>query len=148
MYKDILIPVDLEHENSWRVALPVALELHQAFGSRLHIMTVLPDLGMTAVGVYLPEGFERKHLEDTNKRLHEFVRQHLPVAEDKVQHIVCEGVVYKEIIRMAEQVGADLILMAAHRPEIKDYLIGANAERVIRHYSGSVLVVRNEAASE
>lgn len=33
--------------------------------------------------------------------------------------------------------------MAAHRPALKDYLLGPNAARVVRHSNCSVLVVRD-----
>jgi nucleotide-binding universal stress UspA family protein len=36
-----------------------------------------------------------------------------------------------------------MIVMASHRPELKDYLLGPNAARVVRHAECSVLVVRN-----
>ncbi len=59
-----------------------------------------------------------------------------------VQHIVGEGTVYEVILDMAEKVEADLIVMASHRPELQDYLLGPNAARVVRHAKCSVLVVR------
>jgi nucleotide-binding universal stress UspA family protein len=37
---------------------------------------------------------------------------------------------------------ADLIVLAAHRPELKDYLLGPNASRVVRHAKCSVYVIR------
>ena len=37
----------------------------------------------------------------------------------------------------------DLIIMASHRPELQDYLLGPNAARVVRHANCSVLVVRD-----
>jgi nucleotide-binding universal stress UspA family protein len=33
--------------------------------------------------------------------------------------------------------------MASHRPELGDFLVGPNAERVARHFEKSVLLVRN-----
>ena len=45
MYRDILITVDLGDEASWKQALPTAVEYARAFGSRLHVMTVVPDFG-------------------------------------------------------------------------------------------------------
>ncbi len=48
----------------------------------------------------------------------------------------------EEILRVAREIEADLILLAAHRPELKDFLLGPNAARVVRHFDGSVLVVR------
>ncbi len=141
MYKDILLPVDLNHKSSWEKALPVALEYCRAFGARLHVMTVLPDFGMSIVGSYFPEGFESKHRDELNRQLHALVAENVP-KDVNVQHIVAEGTPYKEILTTAEQIGADLIVMASHRPELQDYLVGPNAERVVRHSKRSVLVVR------
>ena len=55
---------------------------------------------------------------------------------------VAQGTVYKIVIDTADGIGADLIVMASHRPERRDYLLGANAARVVRHSEKSVLVVR------
>lgn len=141
MYKDILFPVDLNQEGSWSKALPTAVDYCTAFGSTLHVLNVVPDFGMAVVGSYFPEGFEEKALEGARAQLHEFVRDNVPDTV-KVQHIVGHGSVYGEILRVAHDIKADLILLAAHRPELKDYLLGPNAARVVRHFEGSVLVVR------
>ncbi|NBC33427.1 MAG: universal stress protein [Alphaproteobacteria bacterium] len=141
MFRDILLPVDLNHESSWRKALPVALKLVETFGARLHLMTVIPDFGMTIVGQFFPEGYEEKALETARQALHRFAQDHVP--EDvAVQHIICHGTVYEEIIREAKAVGADLVVMTAHRPELRDYLLGPNAARVVRHAPVSVMVIR------
>jgi len=141
MYKDILFPVDLNQESSWEKALPTAVEYCKTFGATLHVLNVVPDFGMSVVGTYFPEDFEQKALETTREELHNFVRQHVPEGV-KVQHIVGHGTVYDEILRVAREIKADLILLAAHRPELKDFLLGPNAARVVRHFDGSVLVVR------
>ena len=49
---------------------------------------------------------------------------------------------YEVILAVAKGIDADLIVMASHRPELKDYLLGPNAARVVRHADQSVLVVR------
>jgi nucleotide-binding universal stress UspA family protein len=46
-------------------------------------------------------------------------------------------------MRLADKLGCDAIVMAAHRPELRDYLLGPNAARVVRHANQSVLVVRD-----
>jgi nucleotide-binding universal stress UspA family protein len=141
MFKDILLPVDLDQEASWRKALPVALKACEAFGARLHVMTVVPDFGMTMVSQYFPADYEKKVMEAADRRLHAFVRQHVP-AGAKVQHIIAHGVIYQEILAAGKRVQADLIVLASHRPELSDYLIGPNAARVVRHAVCSVWVVR------
>ena len=57
---------------------------------------------------------------------------------------VGHGSVYREILRIAQEEQVDLILMAAHRPGIRDHLIGPKAARVVSHSRCSVLVVRGD----
>ncbi len=141
MYKNILCPIDLNEESSWAKALPTAVEYCKSFGATLHVMNVVPDFGMSVVGSYFPEDFQQKAIEAAREQLHTFVRQHVPEGV-KVQHIVANGTTYDEILRVAREIKADLVLLASHRPELKDYLIGPTAARVVRHFEGSVLVVR------
>lgn len=142
MYKDILLPVDLEQESAWRHALPVAVEYAQAFNARLHVLNVVPDFGMSIVGQYFPEGYEQRMAADHNRMLHEFVRQHVPSGV-AVQHVIGEGrSIYKTILEIARTIKADLIIMSAHRPELADYVIGSNTAKVVSHADCSVLVVR------
>lgn len=142
MYKDILLAIDLNEESSWREALPAAVTLCQTFGATLHVITVVPDYGLSQVSQYFPAGTEDKIIHDTAEQLRNFVARHIG---DKipVQDIVAHGTIHKEIIAAAERIDAGLIVMASHRPEMKDYLIGPNAEKVMRHSDRSVLVVRN-----
>lgn len=72
MYNDILFPVDLNHESSWIRALPVAVAYCQAYGVRLHVITVLPDFGMSIVGDYFPEDFKQQTRDDADQQLHAF----------------------------------------------------------------------------
>jgi len=141
MYRDILLPIDLTDPSSWHKALPVALSFCRSFGARLHVVTVVPDFGMAIVGQYFPESFEKQMIEETRKALHAFVSEHVP-AEVPVQHVVAHGTVYQEILRKANEIGVDLIVIGSHRPELRDYLLGPNAARVVRHAEMSVLVVR------
>lgn len=141
MYKDILIPVDLGDDASWKTALPTAVEYARAFGSTLHVMTVVPDFGMSIVGSFFPEDYEEKALAKASDRLHAFVAEHVP-QDLPVQHVIGHGSIYNEILRVAKEIDADLIVMGSHRPELKDYLLGPNAARVVRHADTSVLVVR------
>jgi nucleotide-binding universal stress UspA family protein len=58
------------------------------------------------------------------------------------KRIISEGKIYQEILRAADAVKADLIVMGSHRPELSDFLLGPNAARVVRHARCSVMVVR------
>ena len=142
MYKTILFPVDLSDEGSWDDALPKAIHLAQAFGAKLHLVTVMPDFGLSMVGAFFPDGYEKKMLEEAHKSLHTFTDEKVP-KELAGGSIVAHGSVYREIIQSAKEVGADLIVMGAHRPDLEDFLLGPNAARVVRHSRCSVLVVRS-----
>ncbi len=142
MYKEILLAVDLNDIDSQRKAIETTIELARAVGARVHVQTILPDFGMTIVATYFPKDFESKALESAKQALHDFVKQSFP--EDlTVQQILGRGTIYQEILRCAKQIGADLIVMASHRPDLQDYLIGPNASRVTRHANCSVIVVRD-----
>jgi len=141
MYKEILLPIDLNDVASQRKAVETAIALARAFGARVHVQTIVPDFGMPLVAGYFPEDFEGKALENANRALHDFVKQTFP-DDVSVQHIVAHGSIYQEILACAKGIGADLIVMASHRPDLADYLIGPNASRVTRHADCSVLVVR------
>ena len=142
MYNHILLPIDLSESSSWEKALPTALYLCKNADAKLHLLTVLPDFGMTIVGQYFPKGYEEEMAAKALESLHKFVREHVP--EDiHVQHIIGEGSVYEIILKTADDINADIIVMGSHRPELKDYLLGPNAARVVRHANCSVMVVRD-----
>ncbi len=141
MFKEILLPIDLGDVESSRKAVSTALDLGRSQGARLHLMCVVPGYSMSIVSQYFPKGFEEKSLAEAAKQLDEFIAKSIPSEIDS-QAIVANGTVYEEILRAAKNVGCDLIVMASHRPELKDYLLGPNAARVVRHANCSVLVVR------
>ncbi|NIA70201.1 universal stress protein [Pelagibius litoralis] len=142
MFKDILLPVDLGDRESQQKAVKAAVEFAKAFGSRLHVLTIVPDFGMSIVGGFFPKNFEEEALEEANKQLHAFVAEVVP-SDVKVQHIVAHGTIYEQILHFARETKVDLIVMASHRPELQDYLLGPNAARVVRHANCSVTVVRD-----
>jgi len=141
MFKRILFSVDLNQESSWNKALPVAIEQCRLAGATLHVLTVVPDFGMSIVSQFFPENFEEQVGEKVLAGLKAFVADNVP-DDISVQNIVGEGTVYEVILNMADKIGADLIVMASHRPELQDYLLGPNAASVVRHAKCSVMVVR------
>jgi nucleotide-binding universal stress UspA family protein len=141
MYKTILLAIDMNEPSSWEKALPVALEQAMSGGGKLHIMTVVPDFGMAIVGSFFPADYEKQALAEASNSLADFIGENVP-GEIEVAHSVGHGTIYKEILATAERIGADLIVMASHRPAQSDYLLGPNAARVVRLATCSVLVVR------
>ncbi len=141
MYKHILLPIDLGDEESWQKSLPTAIELCRCGDASLHVLTVVPDFGMSIVGQYFPEGYEKEVAAKVLDQLKVFVKENVPDGIP-VQHIVGEGTVYEVILEMVDKTKADLVVIGAQRAALKDYLLGPNAARVVRHADISVLVVR------
>ena len=141
MHKNIVLPVDLRHEHSLQQVVPAALVYSQTDGAHLHLVTVVPELALASPTLTLPRDFKRRALEEARKRLSDLAEQYLPEQVNLVQ-TVREGSIYREILAVAAQVNADLIIMASRKPSMQTYLLGSNAARVVEHAKCSVLVVR------
>jgi nucleotide-binding universal stress UspA family protein len=142
MYKRILLPVDLAEVSSWRKALPVAVEYCRAFEATLCLMTVVPNFGMPVVAQYFPEDYAERAKLEAKQGLEKLAAEQVPDGVE-VECRIGYGTIYEEILEAAKETKYDLIVMASRRPELKDYLLGPNAARVVRHANCSVLVVRD-----
>jgi nucleotide-binding universal stress UspA family protein len=78
-------------------------------------------------------------------RLREIVSRY-PATISIVQEVRC-GSVSRELTAAAREHGADLIVMASHRPGLRDYLIGPISAHVAQHGPCSVLVLRRDVAA-
>ncbi len=143
MTRTIVLTIDLDDENSWRKALPTAIDHAKHMGASLHALTIVPDnlIRMTAVAQVIPEGFEQKLIDDAAARLSALLQAEAP-ADFTIEQAVRHGGIHQEILRYCDDVGADLIVMASHQPALKDYLLGPNAAHIVRHARCSVWVVR------
>jgi nucleotide-binding universal stress UspA family protein len=140
MYKNILLAIDLNDETSCRKPLLSAVELARTFGARLHILTVVREveaiLQARATIAY------QVIVSDLENRIDALIRR-ADASDLKPNILVTHGVsIYAEILGVAEEAEADLIVVGSHRPAMKDYLLGTNAARVVRHARCSVLVAR------
>lgn len=142
MFKKILIPIDVDQESSWTRAVPVAEQLAADYGAELHAIVVVPAMGMSVVGSFFPPDFEEKALATAAEKLNEVVGSCAKNAAAVHTH-VAHGTIYEEVLSVADKLGCDLIVMTSHRPELKDYLLGPNAARVMRHAKQSVFIVRD-----
>jgi nucleotide-binding universal stress UspA family protein len=141
MFRTVLFTLDLEHPDSWTKALPVALDAARAWNAQLHLLTVVPEVAVPALMQAGPLEYEAKLVPETRTALDRFVRAHIP-AGVQAHPIVTYGSIYREILRVSAEIPADLIVMAAHRPQVGDFLIGSNAERVSRRARCTVMLVR------
>jgi nucleotide-binding universal stress UspA family protein len=142
MFSNVLLAVDLAHPESWARALPVPDAMARRDGALLHVVTVVPDFGMSLVQGFFPENFEAKARAHAREMLDTLVAKELPDRAD-VRVEVCFGHPAPEILRVAGLVGADLIVLESHAPGERPGLVaGSQADRLVHAARCSVLVLR------
>lgn len=141
MFRNILLPIDIEHRESWEKALPMAVELTGTEGT-LHLLGIVHDIGSAWVAGALPRDFEAQSLQNMKSSLNAFAAEKLP-GNMRVKTHVGHGHVAEHILKAAATIGADLIVIAAHHPDdLRTLLIGSNSGKVVRHATIPVLTVR------
>jgi universal stress protein F len=136
MYKKIVVPVDMGQLDKGEKILAKAQALLDAGGAivLVNIVEAVPSY-MT---IDLPADFIDTSVKDAEEKLGALDAKFSAAAK----RIVRVGSPAREIVDVAEKEGADLIIIASHRPDFTNYLIGATADRVVRHAQCSVLVDR------
>ncbi len=148
-YRKIVVPLDGSElaEEAFREAVPLA----RAFGAELVLVGVL-DLTAGMYDVYA-EAFDPV---DLRAQLEKFLRGALDRALEKVQAegvkartMLRVGIPHEEIAAVAEEEGADLVVMTTHgRKGLSHLLLGSVTEKVIRTAPCPVLVVRPREGSK
>ena len=136
MFSNILIPVDLADIARAKDNLKRAAQLLDDKG-KITLINVVEDIP-TYVEFDLPENYAAKHLVQAQDHLENMVKNE----GIKAGFDILRGKPGPAILDFAEETGADLIIMASHKPELMDYLIGSTAARVVRHAKCSVMVIR------
>jgi nucleotide-binding universal stress UspA family protein len=139
MFKNVFIPVDLDDPTSSSKALSTAVAMARSSDTPLTLGTVIPDWKAVRDAQWSPLTYRDMH-EQAEIRLRRIAAD-CGYALHNV--LVGGGSVGAGIVDLAERAQADLIVLASHRPGLRDYLIGAHALHVVRHAKCSVCVVRN-----
>ncbi|MCB1464936.1 MAG: universal stress protein [Nitratireductor sp.] len=136
MYARILVPVVLDHEPNIEMALEVAHVLLAEGGeiTLFHAMEEIPKF----VAAQLPAGTIQRSLEEIDARLAAIAK----TAGSHVRSASVSGNASHAILDYINEMGADCVIIASHRPGLQDYLLGSTAARVVRHATCSVHVIR------
>jgi nucleotide-binding universal stress UspA family protein len=142
-FKNILCPTDFS-EPSYE-GLKYAIELAARFGAELsvvHVLPVVPPLPPDPNYVFEVPEYERAlHLEAEGK-LRALTEEMVP-KEIRVRTLIGHGNAGNEIVRIAKDEGADLIVIATHGLTGWRHLVfGSVAERAVRAAACPVLTVR------
>lgn len=136
MFKTILVPVDLASPEKGKIQIDVAMKMGGK-DARIVLLNVVEDVP-SFVAAQLPSGILEKSKEESTQSLTDMAKAAGKGAEVEVR----VGQAGTAILDAAEKAGADLIIVASHKPGMQDYLLGSTAARVVRHATCSVLVLR------
>lgn len=104
------------------------------------LVTVISDLTLALQAQWSQIAY-REMVESARVRLLRLADE--AGGSEPVECHVETGSIYAGILAVRKRIGADLIVLASHRPAMRDYLLGANASHVVRHAPCSVFVVRD-----
>ncbi|OOF00525.1 universal stress protein [Salinivibrio sp. MA351] len=142
MYKHILVPVDLNDESFADNAVDHAAWLASQSGAKLHLLTVLPGIHNSMVASYFPEEAANKMKRDMKRNLQGFADKYVP-KNVACQVSVEEGKPYKGIIKTAERLECDLIVMPSHkRSRVNKMMLGSVAAKVLEGATMHVMVLK------
>jgi nucleotide-binding universal stress UspA family protein len=145
MFKHILLPSDGSELSN--AAIREGIRFAKSVGAKVTGLCVMPQQHPFFYETEIPVSA----LQEAAKRYKELADSYLVViaAAAKEAGVACDGVYevhdcpYEAIIRVAEQKGCDLIMMASHgRRGVKALLIGSETQKVLTHSKVPVLVYR------
>ena len=143
MTRPVLCAVDVSNAEHDVQTIQTAAKLAALDGAQLDVIAVVPDFGLSQVGSFFNKDHHDAMLEEAKEQLNLAVTNALDADQNaKVRHVVATGRVYEEVLSLAEKSNAGLIVVGARKADLKDFLLGPNAARIVRHAECSVHVVR------
>jgi nucleotide-binding universal stress UspA family protein len=145
MFKHILLPTDGSELSA--AAIKQGIRFAKSIGAKVTGLCVMPLQHPFFYETEIP----MNALEHVAKRYKELADTYLAAAEKEAREggVACDLVYekndspYEAIIRVAEQKGCDLIMMASHGLRgVKGLLLGSETQKVLTHSKIPVLVYR------
>jgi nucleotide-binding universal stress UspA family protein len=145
MFKHILLPTDGSPLSE--AAIQQGVRFAKSINARVTGLCVMPRQHTVFCDAEIPA----EALEQAARRRRDLAEVYLAVLEKAAKEagVVCEVVYepndlpYEAIIRVAEQRGCDLIMMASHgRKGVGALLLGSETQKVLTHSKIPVLVYR------
>lgn len=145
MFTHILCPTDLK-ERAF-IALKKAVQIAHQFNARITMLNVHDEFLKKEEREMLRVSFDSLKAEyakvavESREQMRAAIRQ-LNAEDIQVVYKLSEGKPAKKIVKVAEKLGVDLIVMATDgRDSIKDFVTGTITEHVINHAPCPVLVI-------
>ncbi len=137
MLKSIMLPVDLAHEEMLTDAVDAAVAMAKLKKANLTVVGVTSSAPTDVA--HNPKEFEAKLKAFAEKIEKE---SHIVVRTQSLVDVDVSADLGSVLIKAAEDIGTDLIVMASHVPGFMEHIFASNAGYVASHAKCSVYVVR------
>jgi universal stress protein F len=136
MYKKIIVPVDVSNAEKAEAMLATARKLGDD-SSVIVLMNVVEAIP-GYIAAQIPGNYEEEGKAYSRGELERIAKAAGIPAEIEVR----VGHASQGILDVADEKGADAIVIASHRPGLSDYFLGSTAARVVRYAPCTVVVLR------
>jgi len=144
LYGTIVVPTDLSEPS--RQAIHHAIRLAERVGARILLLYVVEDRLPAMILAHTNQSEQEilaKHREVARGSLESLAAELAPAPP--LECVVRQGASHEQIVGLAREIGADLIVMGMHgHGFLRHALAGSTTERVLHHAPCPVLVVGPE----
>ncbi len=138
MFDHIMAPVDLTHIDQLTRALEVTADAARHYGAKVTFVSA--TTGAPGAVAHTPEEFRQKLADfaETQGRQNGYdAEAHALVLHDQAVDLD------HALLKAVEAIGADLVIMASHKPSLADYFWSSNGGAIAEHAAVSVMIVRD-----
>lgn len=137
MYQKMLVPIDLAHIEKLEKAIQTAVDLAGHYGAEICFLGVGSNTPSEVA--HTPKEFEQKMSEfakGIGSKTGAKVSAAVAIAHDPAVDLS------KILVSKADELGADVIVMASHVPGVADHIFASHGGYVASHSDHSVFLVR------
>jgi nucleotide-binding universal stress UspA family protein len=153
--RKILYTTDLSDNSAYVFRYGInSAKKHNAHITILHVIEALPTMARALVETHLGEDKHHRIIEETVDAIKDKIRKRLklfcetelkdePECAERVDAIeVCEGFPPDVILKKADELGCDAIIMGTHGKGVMEHtFLGSTAQRVLRRTRKPVFVI-------
>lgn len=137
MFSKIMVPVDLAHLEALKRSLQVAADMARQYATEVCYVSVTANTPGPVART--PAEYEKKLAAFADQQA---ARHHQPTSSRVLVSHDPTADMEKLLVRCAEDIGADLVLMATHLPHRVDAIMPSHGDKVAKHTPVSIFLVR------
>ncbi|MEN3754040.1 universal stress protein [Mangrovibacter sp. SLW1] len=143
MYENILVPVDVFEMGLSDKALSHAQFLAKSSSGTIHLLHVNPYFSPSLTRGFISDAKKmEEYLINTSKEKLTTLIKKCSLGESDVQIHIRSGNIRDEVIKLADELKASVIIIGSRNPNIQTHLLGSEAAGIVRYAHVPVFVVR------